>query len=417
MNTGDFVRLRLAREELECTILESSDSSIVLVKLKSGYNIGIPKDHIQGHEVLRKSAAPVKVVAPKQHANLPAIGLVLAGGTIASRVDPKTGAVNALTDVDSFSNLYPELLQSVRVKKIEVPFMKLSENMTPDDWISIAECVKKMLEDSEIKGVVVAHGTDTLHYTAAALSFFLPNLNKPVVLTYSQRSSDRASSDARLNLRCACRFALSDCAEVVLVGHATTQDDYCYALRGSKVRKLHSSRRDAFKPVNSGPLAKVWVDKVEFLDTFNARSERKPELDAVFNDDVALVKFYPGQKPEILEAYSKYRGIVIEGFGLGNLPSSESKLNWISELKSLIKSGVAVCIATQTVFGRVNLNVYSTGRELLELGVIPVGDMTSETAFVKLGWIIGHRNWRTMDKIREKMLESFAREFNPLISD
>lgn len=417
MNVGDLVTLRLAREELECTILESSDSSIVLVKLTSGYNIGIPKDHIQGHVVLRKAGGTSERKTIKQAAGAPAIGLVLAGGTIASRVDPKTGAVNALTDVDSFLGLYPELMKTVRVKKIEVPFMKLSENMVPDDWIAIAECVHTLLVDPEIKGVVVAHGTDTLHYTAAALSFFLPNPSKPVVLTYSQRSSDRASSDARLNLICACRFALSDCAEVVLVGHGSTQDDLCVALRGSSVRKLHASRRDAFKSVNCEPIAKVWPDKVEFSDRFAARHGGESAIDAVFNDDVALVKFYPGAKPELLDSYAKYKGLVIEGFGLGNLPSAESKLSWIKGLKALIKGGTAVCIATQTVFGRVNLNVYSTGRELLDIGVIPVDSMTAETAFVKLGWILGHRNWRSLPKIKEKMLENVVGELNSLISE
>lgn len=417
MEPGEVVRLRLAREEIECTVLESSDSSIVLVKLKSGYNIGIPKEHIQGHTVLRKSESKPSLSKIKQPMGVPAIGLVLTGGTIASRVDPKTGAVNALSTVDSFLGLYPELSNLVKIKKIEVPFMKLSENMVPEDWVAMAESIHKLLEDSEIKGVVVAHGTDTLHYTSAVLSFFLQNLSKPVALTYSQRSSDRASSDARLNLLCACRFALSECAEVAVIGHAGRNDDFCYALRGSKVRKLHASSRDAFKPVNCGPLARIMPNKVEFLESFKARSAEKSGLDAVFNDKVALIKFYPGAAPDLLEAYTGYKGLVIEGFGLGNLPSSDAKINWVKALKALIKEGVAVCIATQTVFGRVNLNVYSTGRELLEIGAIPMGDMTSETAFVKLGWVLGHKSWRSLSKIKEKMLEPIAGEFNPILSD
>src|SRR3989344_3404733 len=154
------------------------------------------------------------------------------------------------------------MFKIVNVKKIEIPFMVASESMTSEHWIKIAEIAEKMLNDKEISGVIITHGTDFLHYTSAALSFFLRNLNKPVVLTYSQRSIDRASSDANLNLQCAARMAISDCAEVVLVGHASVNDDFCYAMPGTKVRKMHSSRRDAFRPINDVPIAKVKPDVV-----------------------------------------------------------------------------------------------------------------------------------------------------------
>ncbi len=417
MEPGDFVKLRLARDELECTILESHESDIVLVKLSSGYNIGIPKDHILGEHVLRKAAA--RAVAPEapKRKGLSSIGLVMTGGTIASRTDPKTGGVNALTDVNSFAQFYPGLFEMVNVKSIEIPFMTLSENMSPDKWIEIARAVKKLLDDPDIEGVVVTHGTDTLHYTAAALSFFLKDLNKPVVLTYAQRSIDRGSSDADLNLRCAARFALSNCAEVMLVGHASMNDDYCHALRGTKVRKLHASRRDAFKSVNCGPVAKVWPDRVEFLSHFKAKHNGKTELDAVFNDKVAVVKFYPGQSSDIVDYYRMhgYKGLIIEAYGLGNLPSADVEHSWIPALKKLIREGCVVCTTAQTIFGRLNPKVYSTGRGLSAIGVVALEDMLSETAFVKLGWILGHRGWK--DKASEKMLENVAGEFNPILNE
>ena len=257
MNPGDIVTLRLAREELTCTVLESSDPSIVLVKLSSGYNIGIPKDHVLDVKVVKAFQGEKKTFSLSSKKGLRTIGLVVTGGTIASSVDPKKGGVSPLTSLSDFARFYPVLFEKVNVKRVEVPFTKFSENMVPEDWILLATSVKKLLDDSEIEGVIVTHGTDTLHYTAAALSFFLKNLTKPVVLTYSQRSIDRGSSDATLNLECAAQFALSDCAEVCLVGHASSNDDYCYALRGTKVRKLHTSRRDAFKAINTEPLAKV----------------------------------------------------------------------------------------------------------------------------------------------------------------
>jgi len=204
-------------------------------------------------EKSEKKVESVKVDAKKELKN---IALVVTGGTIASKLDPKTGAVKWLTDVDELLRFYPGLTEIANIKKIEVPFMKASENMDVGDWKKICDVVGKLVNDSDIDGVIVTHGTDFLHYTATALSFALRDLNKPVVLTYSQRSIDRASSDANLNLICATRVAVSDIAEVMLVGHATNEDSYCYALPGTKVRKMHTSRRDTFRPINDSPFAK-----------------------------------------------------------------------------------------------------------------------------------------------------------------
>lgn len=446
-NAGDKVRLRLAKEEIDGTFLESSDSSIVLLKLESGYNIGIAKENILNGRVLEKykkdndvegnvkskskesdnnvnnelndivdntdsnNINEVERVLEKIDKNKKNIGLVITGGTIAAKLDSKTGGVHWLTNTDEFMKFYPEISERANVVKIKVPFMTASEAMSWEHWIKIAEDVHEMLNDDEIEGVIVTHGTDFLGYTGAALSFFLKNVNKPVVLTYSQRSIDRASSDAHLNLECAVQMALSDCAEVMLVGHATTNDDYCYALLGSKVRKMHSSRRDAFKPINTTPIAKVWSDKVEFLKAYRKKSGRKCELDKDYTDKVALVKFYPGQDSSILDFYAlKYKGIVIEAAGLGHLPVSEAKHNWIPKLKKLIKEGFVVCVAGQTINGRVDGLVYSNGRELIDAGVIFLEDMLAETAFVKLGYVLGHFGWKK--NVKEKMLENMNGELN-----
>ena len=407
---GDYVRLRLALKEEDGIVIESPDSSIVLLKLKSGYNIGIPKENILGSRILKKFSEETKSYELKQNKELPAIGLIITGGTIASKASQATGGVKPIASAEEFLSFYPDLLETVRIKKLDTPFKVFSENMNSSHWIKMAEAVKPMLDDPEIKGIVISHGTDTLHYTAAALSFFLRNLNKPVVLTYSQRSIDRASSDARLNLQCAVRMAISDCAEVMLVGHASTNDDYCYALRGSKVKKLHSSRRDAFQSVNCEPIAKITPSKVEFISKYNKSSKAKPELDVQFSDKVALIKYYPGLDASILDYYAlKCKGIVIEGTGLGHIALEEGS-NWLSALKKHIKSGLVVCMTTQTVNGRVDPWVYSTGRDLMDAGVIFLEDMLAETAFVKLGFVLGHYGWK--GKVKEKMLENFANEFN-----
>ena len=417
---GDEVRLRLAQEELDGTVLQSPDAGILLLKLDSGYNVGIPKENILAARVLKKVERVEKMekkveVKKIKREGLPTLGLVMTGGTIVAKLDPKRGGAYWLTDVREFAKFYPEVFEIANIKNIDVPFMTASESMTSEHWIKIAESVKKMIDDPEIEGVVVAHGTDTLHYTAAALSFFLQDLSKPVVLTYSQRSIDRASSDAHLNLACAVRAAVSDAAEVMLVGHASLNDDFCYALRGTKVRKMHTSRRDAFQAINCEPLAKVWPEKIEFLSAYKKRSTVKTTLDTSFSDKVALVKFYPGQDASILDFYAlKYKGIVIEMTGLGHVPVSEASHSWIATLKKHIRAGFVVCAAAQTLYGRLDPYVYSNGRELVDAGVIFLDDMLPETAFVKLGFVLGHHGWK--GKVKEKMLENVSGELNPRIA-
>jgi glutamyl-tRNA(Gln) amidotransferase subunit D len=241
----------------------------------------------------------------------------------------------------------------------------------------------------------------------------LGKLNKPVVLTYSQRSSDRGSSDSRLNLICSANAALSDIAEVMLIGHATSNDDYCYGLRGTKVRKMHTSRRDTFKPINCKPIAKVYPDKIEVISDYNKRNKKKVSVDSLYDDRVALVKFYPGQSPDILDYYRKkgYRGIIIEMSGLGHV-ISEGKNNWILKLKDFIKKGMFVYAAPQTLYGRLDPYVYSPGRKLQEVGVVYLNDMLPETALVKLGWVLGHKVWRGSVATKRKMLENTSGEYN-----
>ena len=234
-------------------------------------------------------------------------------------------------------------------------------------------------------------------------------------MTYSQRSTDRASSDASLNLEASAIVAVSDIAEIVLVGHASTNDDFCYVLRGTKVRKLHSSKRDAFKPVNTMPIAKVTSDTLIPLSSYKKRNKNKVRIDTKFEEKVALIKFYPGQNPDILDYYKKkgYKGIVIEMLGLGHVATNESRQSWTRKLKEIQKKGIIICAAAQTIYGRLDPLVYSTGRELLNSGVIYLEDMLAETALVKLGWVLGHKELtKDKKKVEELMLRNIAGEFN-----
>ncbi|MBI2629677.1 Glu-tRNA(Gln) amidotransferase subunit GatD [Candidatus Pacearchaeota archaeon] len=417
--TGDKIKITTAKETIEGTLLESYQPEIILIKLKSGYNIGIKKeDIINIAQIEKKKPAPEKKAREiKPDKNLPKIDIIMTGGTISSRLDSKTGGVSWLTSADDFFKFYPELFDIVNIRKIIIPFMKASENMDAKDWQEIAKETEKSLNDSEISGVIITHGTDFLHYTSAALSFFLKDINKPVVLTYSQRSSDRASSDASLNLQCAARAAISEIAEVMLVGHSSTNDNFCFALKGNKVRKMHSSRRDAFKPVNSMPIAKIYPDRIEPLTSYNKRdNNKKVKLDSNFNEKIALVKFYPGMNPEIFDYLSqKYEGIVIEASGLGHLAIDEARKNLLPAIKKAIDNGLIVCITSQTLYGRVNPYVYSPGRKLMKSGIIFLEDTLPETAYVKLGYVLGHKNWKS--QIKEKMQENLSGEINQRLEE
>jgi glutamyl-tRNA(Gln) amidotransferase subunit D len=412
---GDKIEVRINGKTEIGFLLDSHDRGVLLLKLENGYNIGLKKEEISEIKVLEEKEVDKQENELKLTGKKPIIDFYLTGGTISSKLDPKTGGVKWLIDSNELFSMYPEIFEVADIR-VKTPFSKASENMDSRDWIRLSKLINKSLKDNNVQGVIVSHGTDFLHYTSSALSFMLGKLNKPVVLTYSQRSSDRGSSDSRLNLICAARMALSNVAEVMLVGHATSSDDYCYALRGSKVRKMHSSRRDAFKPINCKPLAKIWQDgKIEMIDNdFVKKNIKRPvKIDAVFDNRIALVKFYPGQNPDILEHYRKkgYRGIIIEMSGLGHV-TSEGKNNWIPVLKKLIENGMFIYAAPQTLYGRLDPLVYSPGRKLIEIGVNFLGDILPETAFIKLGWVLAHKSWRGSIATSNKMNENFIGEFN-----
>ena len=417
LTPGDRTKLQTKEKTWIGIILESHDPEVILLKLSSGYNIGIKESEILNVKVLEKSKLiEKKKIKLEKNKSLPNIAIIITGGTISARLDPKTGAVVA-TDAEEILKLAPEIKNICNIVKIEKPFSKMSEDMAPADFKKIAQTAEKLLNNQSISGIIITHGKDILHYTSAALSFFLRDLNKPVALTYSQRSIDRGSTDAALNLICAARYAISDIAEVALIGHKNLDDKTCVAMPGTKVRKMHTSRRDTFKTINDSPIAEITPTNLTILKNFNARNTNKVKLDAKFSDKVALVKIYPGQNPEILNYYAEkgYKGIIIELTGLGHVPGKNAtKYNWLPTIKKLINQGVIICGTPQTLYGELNLNVYSAGRELLKTGMLSLKDILPETAFIKLSWVLGHKAWaKDKKKIKEKMLENVAGEFNP----
>lgn len=417
-NPGDIATIRTDEGVIKGRIIESYDKDVLLVKLESGYNIGIKKDEIKGINVEKRAREESKKEEIKQNTKLPSVSVIMTGGTIASKLDYNTGGVKWLMNPDEIFSIAPKVFDITRIKIIEKPFMLASENMTPKEWKILAQKTTELLNKPENRGVIITHWTDTLHYTAAALSFMLKNVNKPVVLTYAQRSADRGSSDTALNLTCAGRAALSDIAEVMLVGHATTNDDYCIAIRGTKARKMHTSRRDTFRPINDLPIAKIYLDRIEALQDYKKRNDNlKVKADTKFEEKIALVKYYPGAKPDILEFYAEkgYKGIVIEATGLGHVATEESRNNWLPAIKECIRKGIIICFAPQTLYGRLDPYVYSPGRKLADIGVIFLEDMLPETAYAKLGWVLGHTSYPA--KVKEMMLENYAGEINKRISE
>jgi glutamyl-tRNA(Gln) amidotransferase subunit D len=422
---GDRISITKNKKTYEGLLMprtELGDLNCIVLKLDSGYNIGIRRE--KGIKIEKsKKAEPKeikeevkfemekeKVKELKFDTKKPKVALIMTGGTIISRVDYRTGGVYALEKPEELLTNIPELKNIIFIEDIKVPFKKMSEDLNYKDWQTLAELTARELNKNE--GVIITHGTDTLHYTSAALSFMLKNLCKPVVLTGSQRSSDRGSSDAFMNMICSAYVAVSNIAETGVCMHATTDDHYCHFIRGTKVRKLHTTRRDAFRSINEMPLAKIYLDgKIDILNNnHKKRSNEKVVADTKFEPKVALLKAYPGSEPEILEFLAKkgYRGFVIEGTGMGHVPTFAEK-SWIPSIKKLIKDGIPVVIAPQTVYGRINPNVYTNLRVLYhEAKAIPAEDMLPEVAYIKLGWVLGHT--KDLEKVRELMLTNMAGE-------
>jgi glutamyl-tRNA(Gln) amidotransferase subunit D len=423
MNTGDLVKIKTKKREYQGILIPRpglADDTHLVLKLENGYNIGLPKDSIISSNVIEKAGARPKKKTTKFDKTKPPISVVSTGGTITSEVDYKTGGVFPSESAEDLLGKVPELADYVSIKNLISPFKLLSEDMSSTDWGKIAESVAKEL-NSGAEGVIVTHGTDTLHYTAAALSFMLRKLNKPVAVVGAQRSTDRGSFDGAQNLLCAAHYCLSDISEVSIVMHATNEDDYCIATRGAKVRKMHSSRRDSFRPINDSPLAKIFPDGNLIIENtdHNSRESGEVELDNKFEEKVALIHAYPGAKPELLDSLvSKgYKGIIIAGTGFGHVATQplDKKNSWLDSIKKATSKGVFVGITTQTLYGTTDPYVYAAGRLMLDSGAIFLKDMLPETAYVKLGWVLGHKEWKTKEEIKEKMLENIAGEISERI--
>ena len=386
---------------------ETSDDSHVVLKLKSGYNVGIELDEIKNIEKMsspeeKREMSNVK----KTDSSLPKILLLSTGGTIASKVDYRTGAVTPALTASDLNDAVPEIANIANIDA-EVLFSEYSENLQPEHWIETAKKIESIV-NLGYKGVIVAHGTDTMHYSSAFLSFALSGLKIPVVFVGSQRSSDRPSSDAALNLIAATRFITqTDVNGVYIAMHHNESDDTISCHLGTRVRKNHTSKRSAFDTVGNDPAFLILDEKIiknytnEFFkdQTFNPR----PNIDT----RVALVKYHPGYEPKQIDTLIDlgFKAIIFEGTGLGHVGKT-----MYNAVKKASEHGLFLGMTSQCIDGRVRMTVYESGRDLLELGIIPLENMIPEVALVKTMWALGNSD--DNNDLKKLLLENIASEFS-----
>lgn len=404
------VRLHKGGAVYEGLILPSSNEKTIVLKLDIGYNIGIKREGAKV-ETLEEITIDPGPEEPEQERG--EIAILSMGGTICSRVEYKTGAVYPSTNPADLMRNLPELekICSFHTRSL---YAMLSEDLCPPHWVGAAQAAKEEIENGA-KGVLILHGTDTIHYSSSALSYMLRDVPVPVIFVGAQRSPDRPSSDARLNLLNAAYLAKEgNIAHVGLCMHANTSDSYCEFHMGTRVRKMHTSARDAFRSIGVPPLARVDFGKnrIEELSPCKKRGG-KLRFDSRISENVALIYAHPGIKPRLIESLREYDGVVFAGTGLGHVPTNafnmENANSILPEVKSLCDSGIPVVMSSQCIAGRLNMNVYTAGRLLQDAGVIGNGmDWTPEAAYTKLCWVMGHEKDRK--KVEKEMLTPVAGE-------
>lgn len=412
---GDWVRIEKNGTAYEGKVMPSMEGYIT-IKMKSGYNAGFSIDKVtiillqsngdtaNGSKNGGKESKSAGEKLSKSKEKLPKIAILSTGGTIASKIDYRTGAVTSQFTADDILAAIPEMREIADFKGRVISSI-LSENMDSESWQNLARAVVEEIE-AGADGIIVTHGTDTMMYTAAALSFMIET-PVPIVLVGSQRSADRPSSDNAMNAICAALVATSDIAEVSVVMHGTTSDDFCEIHRGTKVRKMHTSCRDAFKSVNSLPIGIVDYNtrEIQTFIEYTGRGEKTLKFKPGMEPKCALVKFTPGSDPSVLDCYidNGYRGLVLEGTGLGHVST-----RWIPFIRKATNAKMPVIVTSQCLNGRICDRVYDTGRDMLKAGAVEGEDTLPETALVKLMWVLGQTE--EFDKAIEMLRENLNGE-------
>jgi glutamyl-tRNA(Gln) amidotransferase subunit D len=384
---------------------EHSDDKHIVLKLNSGYNVGLEIKKIEKVEKKETKQMVIEKNRKIEHSQgLPKILLLSTGGTIASKIDYRTGAVTPVLTAEELNSSVPELAKIANIDS-QVLFSEYSENIMPEHWLDIAKKINEF-EKSDYSGIIIAHGTDTMHYTSSFLSFALAGFPIPIVLVGSQRSSDRASSDAALNLIGAAKFITeSNPKGIYIVMHQDENDDTIACHLGTRVRKNHTSKRGAFQTIGDNPAFIIAENQIQknFSEDYFKINEYQPKIN--LDTKVALVKYHPGYDPNLLNQIIEmgFKGIIFEGTGLGHIGKT-----MYETVKKANEKGIFLGMTSQCIDGRISMTVYESGRDLLDLGIIPLENMIPEVALVKAMWVFG--NYQDSEEIKKIMLKNIASE-------
>jgi glutamyl-tRNA(Gln) amidotransferase subunit D len=406
--------------KIEGFVIPAAAAGHITIKLVNGYNASYAIDSITSLEIVENTiekASTEQSPATKFNESLPTVRILHTGGTIASKVDYKTGAVVARFEPEELISSIPELTDIANVEAVKLGNM-FSDDMRPQHWNKIIDASKQAFEDG-VDGIVVTHGTDTMHYTAAALSFSWAGSGgkspRPIAIVGSQRSSDRGSSDAAENLIAAVHWAANAPSpiggsgdSVVVVMHTSSNDGECSVHPGIGVRKMHSTRRDAFRGINTQPLAIISANNgkpsIQLSETYSAELELPITREVTttpdkYETEIRIPQFIAGPwlVSEHIDAIMNIgcQAIVIHGTGLGHLPiddpegdAPENTLVWRS-LTRAINREVPVVIVNQCISGPIDMNVYSKGRKQMQMGILGHGIIAPpETVVAKLHWAL-----------------------------
>ena len=407
--------------KFEGIVLHPAAKGHITLKLANGYNASYPINDISSLEVIEQNNKQDEILSSTEmefDENLPRVRILHTGGTIASKVDYKTGAVVARFEPHELVASIPELASIANIEAEKLGNM-FSDDIRCQHWNKMIDATNKAFNDG-CDGVVITHGTDTLHITSAAMNFAWAGKGTappgPIALVGSQRSSDRGSSDAAENLIAAVYWAANapkPCGiagdSAVLVMHASSDDGSCSIHPGTGVRKLHTTRRDAFQPVNSQPLAKINDISSEITIELSSNYSKMLEENTReitkspthYSPMIRIVQFIAGPwfHEEEIEAIilTSPQAIIIHGTGLGHLPiddpekdAPENTKVWRA-LTRCVNRNIPVIITSQCIHGPIDMNVYSKGRKQIEMGILGHGSVSSpDTVSVKTHWALSN---------------------------
>ena len=403
--------------EHEGYLLHPVKKGYITLKLVNGYNISFPEESIINKSILE--TVPVsdsKLEKTTQNTDLPHVTIIHTGGTIASKVDYTTGAVVARLEPDELLEANPELAKQACISVIRLGNM-WSDDMRPQHWNSILKASEEAFNSGSV-GVVICHGTDSMHFSSSAVAFgWAANGGIPpgrIAFTGSQRSSDRGSSDSSENLLAAVHWAaygpkvngnIGDSTVVIM--HETTADGICGVFSGVGVRKMHTSKRNAFKPINNQKLASIKIERenveIELGEKWQKSNREVNKKPSLYDCNLKFTHLMSNAhlQPEIIDFIKEkgHSGIIFHGMGLGHLPIEDplndapENLEVAKSIKNYVDSGGVVLMVGQCINGPINMDVYSKGRNQQDLGIIGHQSTTPpDTASVKLHWILSNNS-------------------------